>query len=111
MTDEQLKQDIGRNIAVYRKARGYSAVDFGIRMGEETGIVWKRQTVSAAELGNRAFTITDLAALARVLEVTLPDLINKEYFPPVLRPFDDSALIKSKIADAISELSRILAQA
>ena len=109
MTDEEMKRGIGRNISALRKARGYSVAEFGELMQAETGTPWIRQTVSALENGNRAYTITDLAAIAGVLQVTLADLVDG-YFPNHTAPFDGSALIKAKIADTITELSRISAQ-
>ena len=112
MTDEQLKAAVGRNISTFRKARHMSVADFGDLMGTETGIVWKRQTVSAAENGNRAFTITDLAAIARVLGVGMGDLVGDEWRRDV-KAFDGEAAVKAivraELAATISELSRLAA--
>jgi len=62
------------------------------------------------ESGDRAFAIAELVVIANILEVTLNDLVGEDFFPQHARPFDGSAILKAKIADAIAELSRAAAQ-
>lgn len=70
---------IGRNVRDLRIAAGWDAKEFGERMQEILGKPWKRQTVSALEVGDRAMTATDVAALAHVLGTTPAQLFT----PPV----------------------------
>lgn len=72
---------VGRNLEslrrVWHKSHGdqMSQSEFGSRVGQLTGKPWSRQAVSAAENGDRAFTLSDLACIALVLEVPITSLL------------------------------------
>ncbi|WP_161500842.1 helix-turn-helix transcriptional regulator [Embleya scabrispora] len=66
---------IGRNVRRIREARGLSQADLGRAVEDQLGHAWSRQAVSAAEKGRRSFAASDLLALSRVLESTIPDLL------------------------------------
>ena len=72
---------VGRNLEslrrVWHKSHGeqLSQSEFGVRVGKLTGKPWSRQAVSAAESGDRAFTLSDLACIALVLEVPITSLL------------------------------------
>jgi transcriptional regulator with XRE-family HTH domain len=111
MTRETINEVIGRNIRAYRNARGIPAVSFGADIAARLGTKpWPRQTVYAVEAGDRAFAIAELMVIANLLEVTLDDLIGDDFFPKHAKPFEGAAILKAKIADAISDLSRLAAQ-
>jgi transcriptional regulator with XRE-family HTH domain len=65
-----IREVIGANVRRVRENRGLSQPQFGRTVGEfVNGRPWSRQTVSAMERGDRAFTVDDLLLLAYVLEV------------------------------------------
>lgn len=72
MPEVTARQVIGTNVRRVRLHRGMSQPEFGRLVGEfVTGQRegWSRQTVSALERGDRAFTVDDLLLLAYVLQV------------------------------------------
>ncbi|MFE3202288.1 helix-turn-helix transcriptional regulator [Embleya sp. NPDC059237] len=71
----KIEQVIGRNARRLREARGLSQADLGRDVASHLGHPWSRQAVSAAEKGRRAFTASDLLALSRVLDSTIPELL------------------------------------
>lgn len=80
-----IRRVIGENVRRVRENRGMSQPEFGKLVGEfATGKRegWSRQTVSALERGDRAFTVDDLLLLAYVLEVPVSALL---LIPPEVR--------------------------
>lgn len=75
MKPEQL---VGQRVAEFRGLLGLTQQQLAERMEPLLGKTWTRQTVSAAEQGNRSFTATDLYALAHALG-TWP---SRLLFPP-----------------------------
>lgn len=59
---------IGSNLRRAREERGMTQAQLGEELGPLLGKPLARQAVYSAETGGRAFTATDLAALAVVLE-------------------------------------------
>lgn len=53
-----------------------SQAELGKRLGAYLTKDWPRQSVSHAEAGNRAFTAVEILALARVLGVSVEDLLR-----------------------------------
>lgn len=67
----KIEKVVGENMRRLRGAKGWSQPELGTAVGELlTGKPWLRQAVSAAESGNRAFTVSDLAAIAYALETS-----------------------------------------
>lgn len=71
----RIEEYIGRGISESRARTGMTQAELGDKLGSYTGKGWSRQAVSAAELGNRAFTASDLLALSLALEVPITFLI------------------------------------
>lgn len=69
----KIEEVIGRNLLRIRERRNLSQSDLGQAIEQHLGKPWSRQAVSAAEKGRRSFTAADLMALARVLDVTMPE--------------------------------------
>jgi len=69
---------IGKQIARFREARQMSLAQLGEAMGKYLDKPWSRQAVHQAERGRRAFTAAEIAALALVLETSVPALFLTE---------------------------------
>lgn len=69
------QQLVGRRLAEIRESRGMSQADLGQELGKLLKRPWPRQTVSAAEKGERAFTATELLALAWILETPVEQFL------------------------------------
>jgi transcriptional regulator with XRE-family HTH domain len=65
---------IGKQIARLRETRQMSLTQLGEAMGKYLDRPWSRQAVHQAERGRRAFTAAEMAALALVLETSVPAL-------------------------------------
>jgi transcriptional regulator with XRE-family HTH domain len=72
---------IGQQIARLREARQLSLTQLGQALGRYLGKPWSRQAVHQAERGRRAFTAAELAALALVLDTSVPALFLSEAEP------------------------------
>jgi transcriptional regulator with XRE-family HTH domain len=72
---------IGHQIAQLREARQMSLTQLGEALGRYLGRPWSRQAVHQAERGRRAFTAAELAALALVLDTSVPALFLAETGP------------------------------
>jgi transcriptional regulator with XRE-family HTH domain len=70
----RIETAIGEQIARLREARQMSLSQLGEAMGQYLGKPWSRQAVHQAERGRRVFTAAELAALALVLETSVPAL-------------------------------------
>lgn len=70
----RIETAIGRQIARFREARQMSLTQLGEAVGRYLGRPWSRQAVHQAERGRRAFTAAELAALALVLDTSVPAL-------------------------------------
>ena len=70
----RIETAIGKRIAHFREARQLSLTQLGEAMGRYLGKPWSRQAVHQAERGRRAFTAAELAALALVLDTSVPAL-------------------------------------
>lgn len=68
------EQAVGEKVAWLRQDRQMTQAQLGTALEEYLGKPWSRQTVHAAEKGQRAFTATELVALALALETTVPSL-------------------------------------
>ena len=64
----------GKQIARFRETRQMSLTQLGEAMGKYLDRPWSRQAVHQAERGRRAFTAAEMAALALVLETSVPAL-------------------------------------
>ncbi len=67
-----MRQLVGRNFARLRKARGLTQEDIEARSGVS------QQYLSSLERGRRNPTVITLYELARVLEVTVADLVQAD---------------------------------
>jgi transcriptional regulator with XRE-family HTH domain len=72
--DMRIETAIGKQIARLREARQMSLTQLGEAMGKYLDKPWSRQAVHQAERGRRAFTAAEMAALALVLETSVPAL-------------------------------------
>ena len=72
---------IGQQIARLREARQLSLTQLGQALGRYLGKPWSRQAVHQAERGRRAFTAAELAALALVLDTSVPALFLSDAEP------------------------------
>ncbi|MFE2432818.1 helix-turn-helix domain-containing protein [Streptomyces sp. NPDC059373] len=70
----RVEEAIGRQIARLREARRMSLAELGEAVGRYLGKPWSRQAVHQAERGRRAFTATELTAIALVLHTSVPAL-------------------------------------
>jgi transcriptional regulator with XRE-family HTH domain len=73
-TGMRIEAAIGKQIARFREARQMSLTQLGEAMGKYLDRPWSRQAVHQAERGRRAFTAAEIAALALVLETSVPAL-------------------------------------
>ncbi len=72
----RIEEVVGQNVARLRNTWDLSQVELGQKVGQECGKPWSRQTVSAAEQGGRAFTVSDLVMLAYVFQVSSDALLH-----------------------------------
>jgi len=70
----RIEAAIGKQIARFREARRMSLTQLGEALGAYLDRPWSRQAVHQAERGRRAFTAAEMAALALVLETSVPAL-------------------------------------
>ena len=70
----RIEEAVGKQIARFREARRMSLTQLGEALGKYLGKPWSRQAVHQAERGRRAFTAAELAALALVLDTSVPAL-------------------------------------
>ena len=70
----RIETAIGRQIARFREARQMSLTQLGEALGKYLDKPWSRQAVHQAERGRRAFTAAEMAALALVLDTSVPAL-------------------------------------
>lgn len=71
----RIEAAIGRQIARLRQARRMSLSQLGEAMGKYLDKPWSRQAVHQAERGRRAFTAAEMAALALILDTSIPALL------------------------------------
>ncbi len=77
----RIEAAIGKQIARFREARGMSLTQLGEALGTYLDKPWSRQAVHQAERGRRAFTAAEMAALALVLETSVPALFLADAVP------------------------------
>ena len=70
----RIETAIGQQIARFREARQMSLTQLGEALGKYLDKPWSRQAVHQAERGRRAFTAAEMAALALVLDTSVPAL-------------------------------------
>jgi len=70
----RIEEAVGKQIARFREARQMSLTQLGEALAKYLGKPWSRQAVHQAERGRRAFTAAELAALALVLDTSVPAL-------------------------------------
>lgn len=70
----RIEAAVGRQIARLREARQMSLAQLGEAMGKYLDKPWSRQAVHQAERGRRSFTAAEMAAIALVLETSIPAL-------------------------------------
>jgi transcriptional regulator with XRE-family HTH domain len=70
----RIETAIGQQIARLRAARQMSLTQLGEALGKYLDKPWSRQAVHQAERGRRAFTAAEMAALALVLDTSVPAL-------------------------------------
>jgi transcriptional regulator with XRE-family HTH domain len=115
----KLEKIIGSNIARLRTRWQMSQPEFGERMGREIGKNWSRQTVSAVENGDRAFTASDLVLLSYVLEVPVsallllpPDAKEVEAGPRTFRrdELEASSWQTNETSDTLRDVADVLTE-
>lgn len=72
----KIEKIIGYWLVQGRTELGLTQADVGERLGEYLGKPWARQSISAAEKGDRAFTAAELVAFAMVFGSTVETLIE-----------------------------------
>ncbi len=77
----RIEAAIGKQIARFREARAMSLTQLGEALGKYLDKPWSRQAVHQAERGRRAFTAAEMAALALVLETSVPALFLADAVP------------------------------
>ncbi|WP_059009718.1 helix-turn-helix domain-containing protein [Streptomyces specialis] len=77
----RVEEAIGAQIARLREARRMSLSQLGEALGRYLERPWSRQAVHQAERGRRAFTAAELAAIALVLDTSVPALFLAEPEP------------------------------
>src|SRR5260370_4809914 len=70
----RIETAIGRRIARFGEERQMSLTQLGEALGKSLDKPWSRQAVHQAERGRRAFTAAEMAALALVLDTSVPAL-------------------------------------
>jgi transcriptional regulator with XRE-family HTH domain len=75
----RVEEIVGQRIRERREQLELSQAQLGKLIGEHLGRDWPRQAVSAAERGQRAFTVAEMVTLAYVLGVSIGQLLT----PPV----------------------------
>ena len=71
----RVEELVGRRIRAERERLGLTQGQLGEKLGEKLGRSWPRQAVSAAEQGNRAFTVAELLALAFTLGLSVGGML------------------------------------
>jgi transcriptional regulator with XRE-family HTH domain len=74
---EEPEARAGQLIRELRLARGLSQVDLAQRLAER-GLSWHQTTVAKTERADRPLRVNELAALAKVLGVSVGDLLNPQ---------------------------------
>ncbi|WP_326600612.1 helix-turn-helix domain-containing protein [Streptomyces sp. NBC_01803] len=74
----RVEEAIGSQIARLRESRRMSLSQLGEALGRYLERPWSRQAVHQAERGRRAFTAAELAAIALVLDTSVPALFLAE---------------------------------
>lgn len=67
---------VSQNVALLRRARGWTQEEFGMRIKPYVGAQWSRATVSAAEKGGRAWTANEVAAVAEIFGASVGELFE-----------------------------------
>lgn len=94
---------IGTNIALYRKRRGMTQKEFGVRISQELGReVWSGSTVSQAETGKRAFGAAEVVAICNVLNASVEDLFHGAPLPE--SPKQERHVMIPAVRDAIRSI-------
>jgi transcriptional regulator with XRE-family HTH domain len=75
MSSDQPMRDFGARLRRHRAAAGLTQIELGARMAAH-GLAWHGSTVSKTESGDRPPHLSELHALAAVLDVDVLDLIN-----------------------------------
>ncbi|MGK5531615.1 helix-turn-helix domain-containing protein [Streptomyces sp. URMC 129] len=74
----RVEEAIGSQIARLRESRRMSLSQLGEALGRYLERPWSRQAVHQAERGRRSFTAAELAAIALVLDTSVPALFLAE---------------------------------
>jgi transcriptional regulator with XRE-family HTH domain len=117
---------IGAQIARLRETRQMSLSQLGEALGRYLDKPWSRQAVHQAERGRRAFTAAELAALALVLDTSVPALFHAEAEPielpgTAVSPQDYRAILLyageyapldgvDELMDAVHDIGKILSR-
>lgn len=72
----EIERIIGQWIARGREATGQTQAQIGAALADYLGKPWSRQSVSAAEKGDRAFTAAELIAFSLLLGCTVETLLE-----------------------------------
>lgn len=76
MVELTVAQVVGLNVRQRRDQLGMTAAELGAKVGEAFGKPWPRQTVYLMESGERAMVAAEVAALAVILDVSVPSLFR-----------------------------------
>ena len=74
----RIEEVIGARVAEYRRGHGWSQAKLAEDVSTLLDKPWSRQAVNMAEHGRRAFTASELIALAYSLDVKLVDLFHPQ---------------------------------
>lgn len=117
----RIEEVIGQRMKAAREHQELTQEQVGQRLGQLLGKPWSRQSVSVAEQGGRAFTASEIAAIAYVLNTSVsrlftpPATVRQIEFPTGTQPRVDvletaipetaAALPLKELRDALGSLA------
>lgn len=100
---KSLEKDLGNRIQDLRTERGWSQKDLADRLAKE-GFHLHQVGISKMERGTRPVRVAELAALATVLRVTIPELLTMSDAP------ERVVVARKALEESISEYAAALSQ-
>lgn len=76
MSEREFNQLVGRNIATFRQAKGWTQTELVERMRVVEPLGWHQQTVGKVESGSRPLKFSEAMDLAKVLDIEVGELYD-----------------------------------